>query len=297
MNREPERAGGAAAGLGSLPGRRCGWAGRPPGSGRSLGRGRGLPASDDTPYNGGRRGRAGRRPGSGRCLAGGAARRPPTTPHTTGDGAARRGGCRVGVCPRAGGTIRKTRTRSYGEPATGRLSYGGATIANRFLRVWIAQFTGGRVRNCDRPSRPAATVVTWNENGWVAHLSGPFPHWRSRPLRPRNRKTDLIRNEISWSAENCAVNHWHKDQNSFRTSGTPVGVCPGGETERTHGAAAGLGSVPRAGGTIRKIRTRPYEAGDGDASDWAGWGSRHGRRQRHHVEVAAGPLSRWWRRR
>jgi ParB family chromosome partitioning protein len=36
--------------------------------------------------------------------------------------------------------------------------------------------------------------------------------WRSRSLLSGNRKTALIRNGISRSTENCAVNHWRKDR-------------------------------------------------------------------------------------
>jgi hypothetical protein len=76
---------------------------------------------------------------------------------------------------------------------TGSSAYGGATIANRFSRVWVARFTGGRVRNCDRPRWPTVTVATRNEKDSVLHLSGPFVDWRSRPLLSGNRKTTLIR--------------------------------------------------------------------------------------------------------
>jgi hypothetical protein len=79
-------------------------------------------------------------------------------------------------------------------PAPGPLTYGGATSANRFLRVWIARFIGGRVRNCNRLGCPAATVVLRNGKCSMLHPSGPFEDWRSRRRLSGGGKTTLIRN-------------------------------------------------------------------------------------------------------
>jgi hypothetical protein len=74
------------------------------------------------------------------------------------------------------------------------------------------------------------------------------------------------------------------------------------ETERT--GRPRIGGGLRAGGTIRKIRTRPYEAGDGAGG--AGWlragvcpcwacGSARETPTGSYTEPATGRLSRWWR--
>jgi hypothetical protein len=89
---------------------------------------------------------------------------------------------------------RAKRTNSFSEPAPGRLTYGGATSANRFLRVWVARFIGGRVRNCNRLGCPAATVVLRNGKCSVLPPSGPIEDWRSRRRLSGSGKTTLIRN-------------------------------------------------------------------------------------------------------